>query len=210
MLFYDAKSLEWVKIVHLEDMVTESGMGKIKIWPLPFCSYIEQFWFDFLCSICVLFHSWWGRPSSKRTFIENRPLSTVNKLVNKKDTKNCLKLTLIWYTSCGGRTLSMVNKLVEYSSNEWEIDLHACTTGPATHQSKQKCPRPSGSRAMAVETLATFSAARLAWSRPYLPGATSGFCRIPLALPELPTPSTLSLGPVVTGLKAHSPPSSKP
>jgi len=58
---------------------------------------------------------------------------------------------------------------------------------------------PSGSTVMAPQSLAAFSAAPLAWNHLRWPqGGRAGFCRSPLALPELPTPSSLALGPAVT------------
>jgi len=70
--------------------------------------------------------------------------------------------------SCGGRPLPIVNKLVEYSSNMCEIELPACTTEPTKHQCRSSVFRPSGSRVMAAQSIATFSSAHLAWRQGWL------------------------------------------
>ncbi len=121
----------------LEDMVTESGMDKIKIRPLQFCSCIEQFGLFCLCIVIFLLRQAFveadlrqsrplskqtfikadlcrsrpslkqtfvkadlrqSRPSSKQTFLEadlprSRPSLTIHTFVNKKGSKNGLKLT---------------------------------------------------------------------------------------------------------------------
>jgi hypothetical protein len=49
-----------LKVEHtpfLVKLVDGSSMGGLKFWPFLFQSHIVQFWFDFLSSVHLLFHS---------------------------------------------------------------------------------------------------------------------------------------------------------
>jgi len=53
--------------------------------------------------------------------------------------------------SCGSRHWYTVNKVLYFIIIYRKFKLPTGTTGPATHQRKQKCPSPTGSKAMPVQ-----------------------------------------------------------